>query len=651
MARPLRAVLGAVLLVAGLAGVAAPAAGQTVEEPVLLQSTLTGLREVAPDGSLGAGDPDGIGAATLQVTATSLCARLTVSGVDLPAAAAHVHQAPVGVNGPIVVPLPAPAADGLAEGCVDGPDPAVLAQLLADPAGFNVNVHTGAVPQGAVRGQLLPAPDEGALLATRLAGSEEVGPAGESGVGDPDGSGVATVAVSTEARRACFELSVRGVALPAAAAHIHEAPIGVNGPIVVPLAAPDAAGRSRGCARGLDAAVVEALVETPLRFYVNVHTTEHPNGAVRGQLARATGLAGNDDLYEDPTKWVCRPDLPEGANPCTRDLDATSVAADGTLTPQPHQVADPDDPPVDCFYVYPTVRLGEEGNAPFDGNYGEEIYTARNQAARFGTTCQVYAPLYRQTTINAPRGSGFDYGAVAYGDVVAAFRNFLADVDETRPFLLVGHSQGSGHLRRLVADVVDANPALRDRLLSAMLLGSSVSVPVGGDVGGSFANVPACRAEGQIGCVISYASFRDTVPPPEDSFFGRSAEPGTEALCTNPADLTGGSGELTPYFDIAEGSQFAPANPRLAWDPAITDPPPITTPFVALPGLVSSRCANNGTHSYLELHVNPDPGPRVDDIGGDLTPEWGMHLVDVNVAMGNLVAIASEQAQAWLASH
>ena len=105
------------------------------------------------------------------------------------------------------------------------------------------------------------------------------------------------------------------------------------------------------------------------------------------------------------------------------------------------------------------------------------------------------------------------------------------------------------------------------------------------------------------------------------------------------------------YFDIAEGSQFGPANPNLAWDPALPNPPAIATPFVALPGLVSSRCASDGTHSYLELHVNPDPGPRADDIPGDLTPEWGMHLVDVNVALGNLIDIVGQQAAAWAAAH
>jgi Protein of unknown function (DUF3089)/CHRD domain len=645
MARPLRALLGAVLLAAGSAVVAAPATGQTAEEPVVLQTTLTGLREVAPDGSLGAGDPDGVGAATLEVTSTSLCATINVSGIDLPAVAAHVHQAEVGVNGPIVVPLTAPGGDGLAVACADAPDPAVLAGILADPQGFYVNVHTAAFPDGAVRGQLQPAPDEGLLLATRLTGAEEVGPAGEPAVGDPDGSGIATVAVSTEARRACFELSVQGVVLPAAAAHIHAAPPKVNGYIVVPLTAPDAAGRSSGCARGIDPAVVEGLVQTPSDYYVNVHTTDFPSGALRGQLAAATAFAGNEDLYDDAGRWLCHPDLPASSNVCHEDLDATSVAADGTLTAEPQEPADA--PAFDCFYVYPTVQLGTEGNAPFEGDHANEVYTARAQAARFSSACEVYAPLYRQVTLGADRGGPINFGALAYADVAAAFRSYLEGVDDGRPFLLLGHSQGSSHLRRLVAEQIDNDPALRDRFLSAMLLGTTVSVPVGGDVGGSFSNVPACRTAGQHGCVVAYASFRDRVPPPENSLFGRSSLPGNQALCTDPQALSGT--DLVSYFDIAHDSPFAPANPRLAWDPALPDPPAITTPFVALPGLVSSRCVSDGTFSYLELTNHPDPGPRADDIPGDLTPEWGMHLVDVDVAQGNLIDIAEAQAAAWAA--
>ena len=87
------------------------------------------------------------------------------------------------------------------------------------------------------------------------------------------------------------------------------------------------------------------------------------------------------------------------------------------------------------------------------------------------------------------------------------------------------------------------------------------------------------------------------------------------------------------------------------FDAGVANPPEITTPFVKLPGLVSSACVDKGAFSYLELTLQPDPGPRFDNIGGDLTPQWGMHIVDANVALGNLVELVGAQARAWQAAH
>jgi hypothetical protein len=74
----------------------------------------------------------------------------------------------------------------------------------------------------------------------------------------------------------------------------------------------------------------------------------------------------------------------------------------------------------------------------------------------------------------------------------------------------------------------------------------------------------------------------------------------------------------------------------------------ITTPFVTLPRFVQAECAERNGFTYLALTVEGNPSdPRVDDVGGDLTPEWGLHLIDVNVAMGDLVAIAQSQGHAY----
>ncbi len=349
-------------------------------------------------------------------------------------------------------------------------------------------------------------------------------------------------------------------------------------------------------------------------------------------------------IYEADEHWLCRKDLENDV--CDQNLDSTEVLADGTLSAEPHVPASA--PTFDCFYVYPTVRLGAEGNAPFDGMNKEEIFTVRNQAARFGRACEMYAPLYRQRTLTATSEAT---PGQAYGDVVDAFRYYLGHWNEGRPFMLVGHSQGAGHLRHLIQDEIDGHDGIRDRMISALILGSTVSVPVGGDVGGSFANVPACRSDDQFNCVISYASFRATSPPPDNSIFGRSREEGMQALCTNPANLGGGLGPLNGYWNLFESSQFSTPDPDRAWADDVVDPPTISTPFISMPGLVSSECVADGEFSYLSLVLNPDAGPRADDVGGDLTPDWGMHIIDANVALGNLISVVENQATAWQAAH
>jgi hypothetical protein len=140
--------------------------------------------------------------------------------------------------------------------------------------------------------------------------------------------------------------------------------------------------------------------------------------------------------------------------------------------------------------------------------------------------------------------------------------------------------------------------------------------------------VPPCRSNEQTGCIITWSTFRDTAPPPSNSYFAqpKGDEP---AICTNPAALAGGSAALHPYFG---GSSWG------------VD---VTTPFATLPGLVTAECRDTNGFNHLSITVHPDPGPRADDVRGDITPEWGMHLIDVNVVMGDLVAVAKAEGAAW----
>lgn len=117
----------------------------------------------------------------------------------------------------------------------------------------------------------------GAPRVTTLSGAEEVPPA------DPDGTGFAAITLNVGQASVCWELSVSDIA-PAFAAHIHVAPAGVNGPIVVPLS-PPTTGSSSGCRENVNPALVQAIIDFPELYYVNVHNAPFPGGAVRGQLS------------------------------------------------------------------------------------------------------------------------------------------------------------------------------------------------------------------------------------------------------------------------------------------------------------------------------------------------------------------------------
>ena len=364
--------------------------------------------------------------------------------------------------------------------------------------------------------------------------------------------------------------------------------------------------------------------------------------------------------YDDPAHWLCRPDKVD--NVCDQDLDATQVDADGTLTPQPFEPAT--DPPIDCFYVYPTISQDQSPTSDWTPSADEEEYVTLNQAARLTSQCRVFAPVYRQFTLAAlvgrTSGAGGPAGEAAdpYADVLDAFKTYLAQDNHGRGFVLIGHSQGSSLLGQLLRQEVDGSEPLRSHLVAAYLPGSSVAVPEGKDVGGDLANIALCRTADQTGCVLSWATFRSTAPPTAASFFGRPSSrtgndtaPNMVSACVSPADLAGtatGDGvALHPYFPAdAKGSILTPSNGNSSWLEGDSTGK-ITTPFVSVPGLVTGRCASENGFNYLSITVHPGAGPRVDDVPGDLTPQWGMHLIDVNVVMGDIVTLVGEQAKAY----
>ena len=193
---------------------------------------------------------------------------------------------------------------------------------------------------------------------------------------------------------------------------------------------------------------------------------------------------------------------------------------------------------------------------------------------------------------------------------------------------------------------------MQSQLVSALLMGTNLAVPKGKTVGGAFQHIPVCRSTSETGCAIAYVTFRSTIPPPESSRFGRSQGEGMQAACTNPAALGGGRGELHAYLSASGRSiTGSAAEPR----PWVNPPKPIDTPFVSVPGLLSAQCVSNEKGSYLEVTVHGNPAdPRADDISGDVmtngqvNASWGLHLIDVNEAMGNLIDVVAQQSKAYL---
>jgi hypothetical protein len=364
----------------------------------------------------------------------------------------------------------------------------------------------------------------------------------------------------------------------------------------------------------------------------------------------AAQTAKND--YGDGKNWLCRPGR---ADACAVDQSTTIVSANGTLTREDWK-ANPN-APIDCFYVYPTVSTDTGGNSDMTAG-PEENGVVRAQLARFASQCRVFAPLYRQATLTALRaattGSPIAVDrALGYNDVLDAWNHYLQHDNNGRGVVLIGHSQGSGVLTQLMRNEIDGKP-VQSKLISALLLGTSLAVPKGKDVGGAFQHIPLCHSASQVGCAIAYASFRSTIPPPANSRFGRVQGENVQAACVNPAALGGGSGELHAYLSAAGRSIVGSAAEPRPW---VTPAKPIETPFVSVPGLLTAQCVANDKGSYLEGTVHGNPAdPRVDDIAGDVmangevNPSWGLHLIDVNLAMGNLVDIVREQGKAFAAA-
>jgi hypothetical protein len=239
--------------------------------------------------------------------------------------------------------------------------------------------------------------------------------------------------------------------------------------------------------------------------------------------------------YRSPAMWIARPDLPGSP--------ALWTAGDAKLAVTPH---------ASVFFVHPTSYLERtHWNASLDDAVSQQRARVfvRSQASAFNGVGEVWAPKYRQAAVGAFLTDREDADlalAFAYRDVLAAFEQFLKEVPPDRPIILAGHSQGSYHLTRLLAERIAATPVAK-RIAAAYVIGWPLSMTI--DI--PRFGLPACLKAADSGCIVSWESFAEPAEPKQlTAIYEASAGPngrsraGTPLLCVNP--LTGNARDAAP---------------------------------------------------------------------------------------------------------
>ncbi|MFR9752360.1 DUF3089 domain-containing protein [Nocardia sp. 004] len=365
------------------------------------------------------------------------------------------------------------------------------------------------------------------------------------------------------------------------------------------------------------------------------------------------GAARAEEPADGQVTWLCRPDMV--TDPCRGDASTTIQGADGETTVDRPSVRAHD---VDCFYVYPTVSTDPALNARPEATPAV-TGVARLQAAQFSQLCDVYAPVYRQRTLFALQRGPLSTDSVqagaeeAYSDVVRAWRQYLERDNHGRGIVLIGHSQGTLLLRRLIAEQIETDPVADGRIVSALLAGGNVVVPENSTVGGDFTSLPLCGSATQIHCALAWSAFGE-IPPATTRFGAKPTTasahpapygPGYEIACTNPASLEHNDRALVttlrpgvPPAGIMGLADVATYGPQL---------PPPATPWVQPASGYRAQCVHtNGAHVLM---ITADPG--MPPLNAFPDANWGLHVTDINIVLGDLIAVVDKQIAAYTAAH
>ncbi|HTB77980.1 MAG TPA: DUF3089 domain-containing protein, partial [Polyangiaceae bacterium] len=205
---------------------------------------------------------------------------------------------------------------------------------------------------------------------------------------------------------------------------------------------------------------------------------------------------------------------------------------------------------------------------------------------------------------------------------------------------LMGHSQGSGMLIGMMQQDVDTVPAVRSQMISAVLLGGGATTIAGQTAGGTFTNIPECSKPGETGCVVAYSSFDVNSPPGSNTLFG-IAPSGQQTDCTEPGALAGNDAGVY-------GGSYFPTHIANALLAPSTPTPDAGTAFVLYRNAFQGQCVDKSGVSYLQITDLVKPGdPRGEPPYTSVSAAslgFGLHLVDWNLPMQELITIVSRQA-------
>ena len=322
--------------------------------------------------------------------------------------------------------------------------------------------------------------------------------------------------------------------------------------------------------------------------------------------------AGNGPNYRLPANWAARPDMPADADPSRWLPDSFAPAAD----PQPKAAV---------FFIHPTTYLQRDHwNAPTAIGGDTEMRTqlfVRSQASAFNGVGNVWAPRYRQAAYGAFLLKSEDANKaldLAYGDIRNAFDQFLRD-NPGGPIILAGHSQGSLHLLRLLADRKDQ---LQGRLVAAYVVGWPVGIQ---------SDLPAtglspCAQPGQFACVLSWQSFGEPANASlvTDSWVGTR---GLTGIKRQQADML--------CVDPVSGTQNGRSQPND--NPGTLIPTADLSSATLTTGQVGSRC----DHGFLMV------GGTIPPLGPFVLPGNNYHVYDYALFWGAIRRDAERRLAAW----